>query len=224
MALTFLDLTNRVLQAFNEVQLTSATFATATGFHSDCKSAINMAILDIYNVEQGEWPFAWAEASFSTVAGTSTYVKHASATSIDWDSFYINSGVNISGEWLDWIDLDTYRKYYRDDDLNAPAGGLNKPQMVVRKQDGNIILTPVPNAVFTVKYEYFTIPAAMTLYNDTTAIPVQYEQVIVDKALHYANMFRDNLENAQLALARYMDNLTNMRRIEIPQPNTLRYL
>lgn len=87
MTYTFLGLTNRVLKAFNEVELTSANFASATGFHAEVKDAINHAILDIYNSEEAKWPFAWATYTFNTVKGQTEYTPNAAISIIDWNSF-----------------------------------------------------------------------------------------------------------------------------------------
>ncbi len=57
----------------------------------------------------------------------------------------------------------------------------------------------------------------MTLYSDVSLIPTPFDQVIINKALHYAYMFRDNLEEAQLAEQRFEKSIQNMRRILIPQ-------
>ena len=51
MALTFLEMTNAALRRLNEVQLTSANFATAKGFHAQAKDAVNSALVDIHRSE-----------------------------------------------------------------------------------------------------------------------------------------------------------------------------
>ena len=44
MAYTYLDITNEVLNRFNEVELTSSGFGNARGFQIQCKNAVNDAI------------------------------------------------------------------------------------------------------------------------------------------------------------------------------------
>lgn len=299
MSSTFLDLTNRVLKAFNEVQLTSITFASATGFHAEAKDAVNQAILDIYTFEDTEWPFAWASTTTNTTAGTYEYTKDSSYTALDWGSFKINRGsatassltqssgtatftatgahnfvtgdsVTISGATPDgyngdfsitvtgsttftftvssslsspatgtilaksnsvpqkslvFKDIDSYRREgYFDFDANRNDDGYGLPDFVVRKQDNNFIISPVPDRVYTISYEGYSLPSYLSAYTDTSSIPTAFDQVIVDKALHYAYMFRDNIEQAALAQSRYEENVRKMRRILIPQWETLRFI
>lgn len=108
-------------------------------------------------------------------------------------------------------------QFYWDTDQNTDPTGYSTPQFVVRKPDNNITISGPCDRVYTIYYEGYSIPAAMAIYTDTHVIPVAFEQVIIDKAMHYAYMFRDNLEQATLAQKRYEDNINKMRRILIPQ-------
>ncbi len=220
---TFLKLTNRVLKAFNEVQLDSTNFPTATGFYQEAKDAVNQAIFDVYTREDAEWPFAWAEATLSTVIGTNVYTKSADATSIDWDSFRIETDTlnDITAKPLGLLSYDVYRDEYWVRDDGATSSTYGKPNVVVRRTDNNIILTPVPDKVYTITYEYFNLPVELEEPDDVPLIPEQFNQVIIDKALHYAYMFRDNSEQAAIAEDRFEKSIHKMRRILIPQFDTV---
>lgn len=311
----FLQLTNRVLKALNEVPLTSATFSTATGFYQEAQDAINMAIFDIYTWEDTEWPFLWASTTLQLVPGKTDYTRTDSFTALNWDSFAINritptvssitcnltTGIAtvttasahnlITGDIISvWnctdagynasaaitvtsttqftyqssatsspavavpagnvntpdglstsqsdgiihilcenvlqtkLQLKAWDQYlgnsqkYRDGDLNTDPSGQGLPQYVVRKPDNNIYIGgPPANRYYTVYYEGFTIPASLSSQGDTPLVPQAFEQVIIDKALHYAYMFRSDLTSAQLAEQRYEQNIFKMRRILIPQ-------
>lgn len=298
MSSQFLDLTNRVLKAFNEVNLTSSTFASAAGFHAEAKDAVNQAIFDIYTFEDTEWPFAWSSITFDTTIGTRNYSKDTTFTSLDWDSFKIKrpvatmftltqtagvatftsvanhnlvtgDSVNIYGatptgyngdfivtvtgattftftvdsattspasgtitassntiaqKTLKFKDIDSYRdELYDDEDAGRNSNGWSRPDIVVRKSDNNLYISPVPDRVYTVYYEGFILPSPLSVYSDTSSIPTPFDQVIIDKALHYAYMFRDNLEQAALANSRYENNVNKMRRILIPQWHFVRF-
>lgn len=216
---TFLDLTNRVLKAFNEVNLTSSNFSTADGFYQEAKDAVNQAIFDIYTEQDVQWPFAWNETTFNTVAGTQEYSKASDALAIDWESFRILSDPSndIIADHIPSIEYNVYRREYWQGDQETTADERTQPSLVVRKPDNNFILTPVPDQVYTIEYEYYTMPSALSAYDDTTSIPDEFVQMIVDKALHYAYMFRDNVEQAALAQKRYESNVNKVRRILIPQ-------
>lgn len=128
---------------------------------------------------------------------------------------------NYSTTKLTSIDNQTYLNNYLANDLNATS--YNRPQMVVRDQQSDLIVSPIPDKPYVVTYTSFTTPATLITENSTIAIPDPFAQIIVDKALHYAYMFRDNMEQAQLAEQRYQNGILKMRRILIPQPNTMRF-
>lgn len=297
MATTYLQLTNRVLKALNEVELTSSDFSSATGFHAEVKDAINMAIVDVYTEENNEWPFAWVEVTENTVAGTTKYTTSTSLTTIDWDSFrvqrpqvtvsslsqtagtatcvtasnhYLSTGdtvwiygatpdtyngshtVTVSSttqftfsidssttspatgtiysypnwteEKLEFMPYDQYRTEYLDDDRNTlnPAS-FGKPERVVRTLDNNFIITPKPDKVYPIVYEGFKIPDNLSAHGDTISVPDSFIQMIIDKALHYAYMFRDNLEQANYVEDRYRANVNKNRRILIEKPLYMRH-
>lgn len=225
MGSTYLELTNKVLVPFNEVPLTTGNFASAMGFHLDVKNAINTAISDIYLEEDGEWPFAFTKITTAVGVGQSEYSISAGLSVIDWDSFLlIKTGTPTECYMLPLFDFDTYRKYYLTQDTVSEIDGTNlaRPLRVIRGQDNSFILSPVPDFAYNVRYNGFAAVVELTNYSDTSVIPEEYESIIIDKALHYAYMFRDNKEQADLAQARYMDGLSKMRRKLIPQSDTLR--
>lgn len=293
MSTNFLGLTNRILKAFNEVQLDSSTFSSATGFYAEAQDAINQAIFDICSYEDTEWPFLWSSTTLNTVTGQTDYTRSDTFTGINWESFRIeraipavlsitanlttgiatvstvnphlfitgdiiqifgasDTGYNTSGAitvtspttftiktsatsspasgsllvlsdtvlqtklqiaaWDQYINA----KYW-DTDQNTNPDGYSLPKFVVRKPDNNIYIGPPCDRVYTIYYEGFTLPDALVNYNDSSVIPTQFEQVIIDKALHYAYMFRDNAEEAQIAEQRFQSRVVQMRRILIPQ-------
>jgi len=110
----------------------------------------------------------------------------------------------------------TSEKYW-DTDQNTDYTGYSLPLFIVRKPDNSLYFGPPANRVYVIYYEGFTLPSALSAYSDTCLIPTPFEQVIIDKALHYAHMFRSDLNSAQLAQTRYEQNIFKMRRILIPQ-------
>lgn len=292
MSSTFLELTNRILKAFNEVVLNSTTFSSATGFHAEAQDAINSAIFDVYTYEDTEWPFLWSTTTINTVIGQTDYTRSDGFSSVNWDLFKINrakytassltqaaglatftttiphnavtgdvvlisgatpTGYNTSAtitvtgsstftfpisstlvspatgtitalsenvlqSKLQIKDWEQYagQKYW-DTDQNTDSTGYSLPLYIVRKPDNNLYFGPPADRVYTVYYEGFTLPNALSVYSDTSPIPKAFDQVIVDKALHYAYMFRDNADEAAIVEQRYKDNITKMRRILIPQ-------
>lgn len=212
-------LTNRVLKAFNEVQLTAGNFDSADGFSQEVKDSINAAVFDIHTEEDVKWPWAWNTGTITTTIGEQNYTKAATATAVDWRSFFIerNDSLDIDPDSLSELDYNIWRDQFKQRDSQLTTEDYSQPSQVVRKPNNGIIFTPVPDKAYTITYEYYSIPVALSEYNDETIIPSEFDQLIVDKALHYAYMFRDNVEQASLVNDRYKDNVDKVRRILIPQ-------
>lgn len=293
MTSNFLQLTNRILKAFNEVVLDSTTFASATGFNAEAQDAINQAIFDIYTYEDTEWPFLWSSTTLTTVTGQTDYTRSDTFTGINWESFKVarlrpavssitanlstkiatittatahlfntgdivaiygatDTGYNVNGAITvtgantftipctatttpasgtlscfsetvlqSKLQLKAWDQYinqrYWDTDQNTDPTGYGLPAFIVRKPDNSLYIGQPCDRPYIVYYEGFSIPAPLSAYTDVSLVPQAFEQVIVDKALHYAYMFRDNVEEAALAQQRYEQNVFKMRRILIPQ-------
>ena len=98
MAYTYLDVTNEVLNRFNEVELTSSGFGNARGFQIQCKNAVNDAINYIYQREFG-WSFSHALQTETLVASTTRYTISSSIYHTDFETFRIekNDSLGVDG-------------------------------------------------------------------------------------------------------------------------------
>lgn len=226
MALTYLDLTNRVLRALNEVELDSISFASAYGFHAEAKSAVNAAIRKVLEEEEYEWPFLHTEGTQVLVVGQGMYNLPANCFKVDWDSFYIQPSATVSATHLGYVNFDQYRQVLRLQDLNnAVVTEYATPKNVTLHQSGSkFIVTPYPDATYTVKFEYFSRPNNLSVYNDTAIIPDAFEDAIFHAAMYHAYMFRDNVEQAGMAQGQYDNCVRMMRRALINRSTTMRAL
>ena len=245
MATTYLDLSNEVLRELNEVVLTSGSFASATGIQGFVKDAINKSLFDVANAEP-QLPFFSAGVSGSTdpfygnvtvatVAGQRWYTLKASSSSItsdyatvDWDDFYITT-INVSGEsapftstGLKYLTLTDWKRYYRDaenaDDANTQSYG--EPKYVYKSPDHRKFgLSPIPDKVYNVHFYAFEKPTALSAYNDTIPMPEQYSNVLTARTRYYVHQFKENIQQAAMALDDYRKALRHMKSNLInPQP------
>ena len=245
MATTYLDLSNEVLRELNEVVLTSGTFASATGIQSFVKDAINKSLFDVANAEP-QLPFFSAGVSGSTdpfygnvtvatVAGQRWYTLKASSSSItsdyaavDWDDFYITT-INVSGEsapytstGLKYLTLADWKRYYRDaenaDDADTQSYG--EPKYVYKSPDHRKFgLSPIPDKVYNVHFYAFEKPTALSAFNDTIPMPEQYSNVLTARTRYYVHQFKENIQQAAMALDDYKKALRHMKSNLInPQP------
>lgn len=95
MSLSYLYLCNKVLESVNEPEMDQSAFNNAIGFDARVKTAVNQGILDIYQEEEVQWPWANSETSFETVTGTREYTRPITIDVIDWETFVLD-GKNIS--------------------------------------------------------------------------------------------------------------------------------
>ena len=237
MATTYLQLCNEVLREINEVELTSADFATSVGIQSHVKDLVNRAYLDIVN-EEPQWPFLatgesgatdpmYGNVSVDTVAGTRWYeLKAASSSiindygSIDWDNFYLTT-VGVSGQSapyvsknLRFVTIEKWKDFRRArenaDDADQAVGG--EPNLVIRSPDSRKFgLSPIPDKVYKVWFFAYDLPTQLSAHSDAIVFPDLYKTVILSKARYYTHQFKDNPQMAAFALEDYRKGLKSMR-------------
>jgi len=104
MSTTYLTLTNRTLRELNEIELTSANFASSRGIQTAVKDFINKSIHDIYN-ETGEIPLLYARTTQNLEIGDNEYNFPADFRKADMDSFSIGPKELVTnGEFTSNID------------------------------------------------------------------------------------------------------------------------
>ena len=237
MATTYLDLTNEVLRELNEIPLTSANFANATGLQKFVKDTVNKSIFDIAN-EEPQLPFFSAGVSGSTdpfygnvtvatVAGQRFYTLKAGSSSIttdyasiDWDDFYVTT-INVSGETapyvskgLRFLTLDDWKRYYRDseneDDANSQTYG--EPKFVIKSPDSRKFgLSPIPDKVYNIHFYAFVRPTALSAYDDTMVLPEQYSNIVTARMRYYVWQFKESPQQAAFALDDYKKGMKSMK-------------
>ena len=87
---TYLILTNKVLEALNEVTLSTdgSNFTSSRGIQSAVKSFVNKSINDIYNAEL-QWPYLHSDTTQATTAGTAEYSLPSDYRHVDYDTFIL---------------------------------------------------------------------------------------------------------------------------------------
>jgi len=200
MAYTFLQLTNKVLTRLNETALTQSNFASATGFNQQAKDAVNAAIKDIIHLYQF-WPFLRVAQTITTSSSTNEYSISQSLAPVDFYTMQIRKDNTatppVVQSVLTYMDYNLYMRYRFPVDAQADSTQYSQPQWVTRPTSGStIIVSPWPDRVYTIDYFIYEVPAELVNYNDTTVIPDQFIDVLINRAMYYAYMFRENIESA----------------------------
>lgn len=222
MGSTVLSLTNKLLRHFNEVELTSVTFSTATGFHSAAIDYINDAIRTIQQSEY-EWPFNWNETEVTLVPGQADpqlYALEADAETVDWDTFCLvrDDSLSVVETYLPYIDYDEWFQTKRDTDksqVGSSSLGIQPPRRVFRTQDLKFGVTPIPDRAYKVKYQWWGFTDILDTHSDTTTIPSRFDHVIFNGAASDVYMFRGNMPAANMYKKKQEEGISKMRELLI---------
>ena len=216
MASTFLELTNRLLRKLNEVEIAEADFANTRGVQSLAKDAILDSIRQINQAEY-EWPFNSAQHTQVLVEGQEEYSWPQFFKVVDWNSFQIqkNDSLGTEHKMLDFVSLDEYYKYYKSTDDGSTTNGISCPTKVAPSHGNGYMVTPSPDKGYSLQFRYYMNNVGLTAANDQTRIPSSYDNVIIDGALYYMYMFRDNPESAGVTIQVFQQSIKNMQGILI---------
>ena len=199
MSTTYLALTNDLLRRINEVQLTTANFATAKNVQAIAKDAINNSIREILQ-DGHQFPFLKTAQSQTLASGTATYDFPTDMASVDWDTFYVSqltSALNTAKS-LPVVSFEEYTQKYRALDDSSGSGGYSAPSIVYQTAERKFGVTPIPDAAYIV---------------DSTIIPDRFRYIVVDGAMVYMMRFRSNEQSAQIHNQKFQDGIKVMRRL-----------
>lgn len=211
MSSTFVELCNNVLRRLNEVEINSAEFGSVRGIQALTKDAITTSIAKINQAEYS-WPFNASEYTQTLVVGQEEYSWPSLHKVTDWNSFQIQKDdtLGVTFKKLNFISLDEYFERHRNLDDNTGTSGRGVPDFIFPSGNG-WGLTPSPDKAYQVKYRYYQIPATLSVFTDTSRIPSQYENVIIDGAMFQMYLFKDNSEAAQIVGALFEQGVKQMQ-------------
>lgn len=165
------------------------------GFFSDAQltDLINEALAAISAEE--DWPWLQTAANITTVAGTAAYA--APATWVHTKQLYINQYDPLI--YLSLAEMDS-----------IAVEDVGQPQMFTI-YDEDIILRPVPNAVYTIVHQYNRSETALAADIDTPTMPAIFHFAIVTLAAKLSHDRQRDLQRSQIEDADYQQWLRRMR-------------
>ena len=223
MAYDFLGLVNDVNRRLNEVALTTANFASTTGYYSFVKESINSSIRHI-NQEEFEWPWNHVEEEQTLTAGTSRYPFPIDAKTINMNTFRIKRDATFGNSTvkLKPLSYEEYLDKYVDNEYNSSASIRTTPEYIVRTPSREFILVPTPDQAYELVFEYYQLGYDLELHNDVPTLPESYRNVIVDGAMYYVYQFRSDTAMAQLSQQRFEDGIKYLRSLHINRTDYIR--
>lgn len=220
--MTYLDIMNAVLRDTNEVPLTAANFYQARGFHAFLKEAVNRSLMDIVN-ESTEWPWlanvpmdvgvSAHSNEIETERRTAIYSFPVGTMEVDWDSVVLTDMRGRDSRKLRPISYEEWARYGHADVLsNRTNEDIGEPTVIYKTKDGTGFgLSPVPDKAYRIQFISWHSPQLLMDPQDSLPFPDRFYNVLVSRARYYAWLFRENLEQAQLARADYNDTVKKMK-------------
>lgn len=215
MAYNYLGLVNDVARRLNETDLTAVEFPDTYGVYGAIKEAVNSSIRHI-NQSHFFWPFNHNQSETYVSAGQSRYSVPQNAKYVDFNSFRIRRDVTLGvaeAKKLEQITYEEYLRTYVDQEYETDVTKGSSPKYVVRTPDRQFIMVPMPDKDYQLDYEYYMSPFDLEDHDDIPTIPENYRHVIVDGAMYYAYMFRDNMEQAGISQRKFDEGVKHMRSI-----------
>lgn len=221
----YVTLVNQLLIRLNEVTLDPGGdgFGSVRGPQALAKDAINNSLRHIFQHSE-EWPFLKNTYTQTLTAGTTLYNFPADFAEADFDTFYLKKSetYNNSPRALRPMMFEDYIQNHRAIDDEAGAQGRGVPLYVYTTYNNSFGVTPSPDNPYEVEYVYWSFPADLTLYNDTTVVPDRFNHVIIDGAMMYMMRFRSNDQSAEIHQRNFEQGLRTMRRILLQEPMYVR--
>jgi len=166
---TYLELGNRVLRRISKDEV--AGIPTSNSIALIVFNFINEAQTDVYNEESGQWYSLYTERTFTTSASTGTYAVNSDFGK----AIYMVDETNDNIIWEEgsrWIAS-----------LDPDRGNTGEP-IVYSLEGSNYRLYPTPAGTYTIRDVYFKQPDKMSLTTDTSDLPIECENLIIERAYY----------------------------------------
>jgi hypothetical protein len=146
-----------------------------------------------------------------TATGATSYIEFYHSTDASYDIDYVLVAEDIPPRHLQFINFDDWRQRYRPVETRANPTSYIMPHRVFYNSNSKFGVSSIPDRAYTVEYDYFQIPTDLDLYTDTPTVPERYDEVILEGAMYYAYMFRDNTEQAAVSQQNFKKGIQRMR-------------
>jgi len=200
--LTYLQLTNRVLGRITNTTISNVT--AATGNALIVTQLINEAQTWLFTEE--DWYSLYTSRTFNTSASTSTY---AVATAF-------GRCISLTDTTNNRVLNEDYSRSFDEIDPNQSTSGI--PELF-GIEGSNYRLWPIPAGTYSITDRYWKIPTALAANTDTSDLPIECENVIIQYAFRGLLEYLNKIEQADRASVRLAQELArasvaNKRRLD----------
>lgn len=172
---------------------------------------------DEIEMRQQNWPWLWRnDGVVTTVAGQREYNLAALGFSV---SKLVEEAMRRriaaqpgSEHWLNYYEYEQFRgAFLFGDEINGlPTGFTLSPS-------GTLLLEPVPDAAYELRFEYYTTPTPLTANTSEPAMPAQFHKAIVYLALMKYAAHDGAMEVYQDADRNYRKWMRRIENSQLPQ-------
>lgn len=216
---TYLQLANSLISKCGISGGSIASVSNQTGEAGRVVSWINEAYTQI-QLAFPDWYWMRSNVSFSTTANQGAYTPaQAGITDLaNWktDSFrcYVTSTGVRSEMFLERMDYDTFRDIYLFGNLRL---SYSRPTVISFAPNYSINLGMAPDSTdYTIVGEYFKQPTTLVNSTDTPAMPSQFHNIIVYKAMMMYGMYEAAQEVVIEGTNLYNQMLRRLVRDQLP--------
>lgn len=164
-----------------------------------------------------DWSFLWYADPAVLVQANSDVLSPslpswaANIQTVETGSLWLGAGT-ASAKPIRFTDWDTFRQLFQRKLKSSAA----TPTTWSKQPDGKLLLSQTMQGALTFTLDYHCIGKRMVSDNDTSPIPVNFDQIICEKAkMYYAE--RENAQEIMSgAVAEYTDMLDKMQAIFLP--------
>ena len=216
MASSYISLCNQVLRRLNEVEIVEGDFLSTTGMQSLVKDAVKSSVAKI-NQSEFTWPFNAAEETDTLVVGQSEYSWPSFFKVADYNTFQIqaDTSLGVSFNTLRFLERDEWYSKYKDIDDQAGSAGISAPIYIFPGHGNGYGVSPSPNKTYSLKFRYYLNFSDITAVTVVTRIPESYDTVIIDGAVYFLYMFKDNLEASQATYLAFEQGIKDLQSLYI---------
>ena len=212
---TFLQLVQIVKEECGISGETVPSVVNQIGRYADIVRWTADAAYEIENLH-GDWDFLWSPFASTTIVNVSNYSAPDDIGLWDTESFVLDQGTaNYTG--LVFVDHRELRKMTRGLSVQ------NTPHQVAILPDRSLQLYPTPNKVHTIDGFYWRIPDRMTVNDDTSYIPEEFEWTIIARAKMKYGEEQGSMVILANSEAEYGEWLDKLERSQLPSKKRQRY-
>lgn len=204
--MTFLELAQALRRECGESGSGPTTVSGQAGVYERLVNWIKQADMLIQN-KWRNWNFLWNTGSVSVVLGTQDYAGPSDIGWYDLDTFALDGNE---------IEVIPYARY-RDSADRFTTMTASQPLYVVVLPNKQLRMVPTPDTSYTLTFDYFKAPTRLSANADESAIPSQFHDIIVARAM----ILYGNSENApeirQQGMEAYAENIMRLEASELPE-------